>query len=115
MPQPQHGQIDHCKTCRAKMVWGLTEKGKVIPLDWQEKTVFRYVVPKSAHTIEPIDEEEPIKLFFLYKDRMLLRDTYELPPKAYTFTGEEVIPQQVQAWQTHFATCPDSALHKRNK
>lgn len=118
MPQPQkpiHGQYSHCQTCGAPIVWGRTEEGNLIPLDWQEKAIFRYVIPKSASIIEPIDEEEPIKFFFVYRDRMLLRDTYATPPKAYTSTYDDVIPQQIQAWQTHFASCKDADFHRKKK
>lgn len=78
-------QVSACRSCGAPIRWALTERGRRIPLD-----------------PEPYTGPEPSGLFRLDGR---VPTAIAVPPGAL-----EAGP----VYRSHFATCPNAALHRRN-
>lgn len=72
-----------CSTCGARMVWAVTEAGKPIPLDSRS-------TPNGNLVVEDLDAPE-------------LRARAYLP----------LLDGDAPRFTSHFATCPDAALHRK--
>jgi hypothetical protein len=77
--------VSRCRSCEAPILWARTEKGRRIPLD-----------------PEPYDGPDPRGLFLLRADGLAIAVS---PGDAL---GEPV-------YRSHFASCPDAALHRRSR
>jgi hypothetical protein len=81
--------MSRCRSCHAELLWALTEKGRRIPLD-----------------PEPYTGPVPSGLFVLRDREKLIPTAVAVPPSAF-----ETEP----LYRSHFATCPNAALHRRNR
>lgn len=79
-----------CRSCRAPLLWALTEKGRRIPLD-------RNSVPDGNIELEETDEGPPMS-------RVVPREDRILPGFFHT-----------PRYKSHFATCPNAKRHRRRK
>lgn len=80
--------MSRCRSCEAPILWARTEKGRRIPLD-----------------PEPYEGPEPAGLFVLREPDARTPLAVAVPPGA--FAGEP-------NYRSHFATCPNAALHRRS-
>ena len=76
-----------CRSCGARLLWALTEKGRRIPLD-------RNPVPTGNIEIEETDEGPPMS-----------RVVPVLSPGLFPTVR----------YKSHFATCPNAKRHRRRK
>lgn len=79
-----------CRSCGARLLWAITEKGRSIPLD-------RNPVPDGNIEIEEFEEGPPMS-------RVVSRQR-ELSPGLFPATR----------YKSHFATCPEASQHRRRK
>jgi hypothetical protein len=78
---------DQCRTCRALIVWGITEKGRRIPLD---------------------AKPHPDGNIYLYHDV-----AYVLPVNGRSLAEHREMGTPL--YVSHFATCPNAAKHRRKR
>ena len=88
---------DFCRSCKAKVVWALTEKGKRMPVDAE---------PAVGGTI-------------------VLEHTQQgKPPLARVVSGEELSTmrrqeesrgEELRLFKSHFATCPDRGKWRKKE
>jgi hypothetical protein len=77
--------MSRCRSCDAPLLWARTEKGRRIPLD-----------------PEPYTGPEPSGLFVLREGGLAVA----APPGAF---------EDEPLYRSHFATCPDAALHRKSR
>ncbi|HSS11799.1 MAG TPA: hypothetical protein VLL25_18065 [Acidimicrobiales bacterium] len=75
-----------CRSCRARIVWAVTENGKRIPLD--EQTTSEGNLERTGQ----LDDGTPIVRFLAL---------------------HEAIPTHPDRYVSHFASCPDSGKWRR--
>lgn len=76
-------EMEHCRSCGAAIRWVKTQKGKAMPVDWE---------PSCDGNL-----------------RVILG-------VAIVLNGEELSKHRngvTPLYQSHFATCPDAALHRK--
>lgn len=81
--------MTRCRSCNAEIRWALSARGRRIPLD-----------------PEPYTGPEPSGLFRLADPDGLVPTAITVPPGAL-----EADP----VYRSHFATCPEAALHRRKR
>ncbi len=76
-----------CRTCAREVLWALTEHGKAIPIDPDPRPDGNIVL----RSVGGVDQRI-----------------------AHVLAAAEVAPGAPR-YVSHFATCPDSALHRRRR
>lgn len=83
------GTASECRSCKALIVWCLTEKGKRMPCD---------VSPKTDGT------------FFLFK-----RDDHILAVHHQAASAHLARQRGDKKYSSHFSTCPNAAQHRSER
>lgn len=101
--RPSTGPGATCRSCRARIVWAITDGGRKMPVD-----------------LEPVSSEG-VLLPEARKGELVL--WYEVNERGWPIGGQLVsfatLEQRrdpnVPLWRSHFATCPNSTSHRRAK
>jgi hypothetical protein len=86
-------KIDHCRSCKAEIVWAITERGKRMPVDKE---------PSTKGNI------------------MLVWRTNDEPPLAVYLTTEQIAAfdgslQRHRLHLSHFVTCKEAAQWRKKR
>jgi hypothetical protein len=98
------GHGPRCRSCHAEIWFGLTAKGKRMPIDPQpceEGNVILDVVERALTTLATMDDPAARAL------------TERQPPPVRTLHKGEAIDPDVPRYRSHFATCPNAERHRR--
>jgi len=88
-------KLAHCRTCRAPIVWALTQKGNREPLDFEPVADGNIEVVDWTRTPEE-DEWTPV-VRHLKKGELDVLPGFDVPDR----------------YKSHFATCSDPAKHRK--
>jgi hypothetical protein len=105
----QVGSSPRCRSCQAPIWFGLTEKGRRMPLDPAPVEDGNVVIV----TLEGRMETEVANLGRARAQRANAGDA-ELP-RVRTLRNGEHVPADLPTYVSHFATCPEAQSHRRTK
>lgn len=95
MAAEHDGRTDRCKSCHAPIWWGLTAKGKRMPIDTQTAEDGNVVIDR----LEQVIATEPVELTVLPRVRVLGKG--------------EVVDDATPRYRPHWSTCTDPKRHRR--
>lgn len=100
-PRPSTGPGQACRSCRARVIWAITESGRPMPVD--PAPVDAALLPEARNG----------NLVLWYQV-----DGYGRPigqQRVCIATTEQRADAATPLWRSHFATCPSAAEHRRTK
>jgi len=99
--RPSPGPGASCRSCRAPLVWALTETGRKMPVDLQPVGSVGVLIAEAR--------DGNLVLCFEVDDL----DRPRGPQLVLPATEEQRRDWKVPLWKSHFATCPKAAQHRR--
>lgn len=99
--RPSTGPGASCTSCRARIVWALTDSGRKMPVDLE---------PSPAALI-PEARAGNLVLWFEVDDQ-----DRAIGPQCVSYaTDEQRRHADVPLWLAHFTTCPNASSHRRDR